>query len=73
MINLANAYLKLKKYEDALEMALLIALVDLNSAQKILAEFPKDTLSQLKTTHPDISTVQNVAQYANIFNIPKPP
>ncbi|MCG2725285.1 MAG: tetratricopeptide repeat protein [Elusimicrobia bacterium] len=72
MINTANAYLKLEKYEETLNTALLIALVDLNSAEKILSEFPKNILARLNTVHPDISTIQNISQYTNIFNISKP-
>ena len=62
MINLTNAYLKLNKYKEALDMVLLIALVDLNSAEKILAQFPKDILKDLPTIHPDISATKNISQ-----------
>lgn len=71
MINLTNTYLKLQKYEEGLDIVLSIALVDLDAAEKILAEFPKDILDGLSTLHPDISTIQNISQYANIFNISK--
>ncbi|MEA3306373.1 MAG: tetratricopeptide repeat protein, partial [Elusimicrobiota bacterium] len=72
MINTTNTYLKLSKHEEALTLVLSIALIDLGAAEKILLEFPKDILSQLNTVHPDISTIQNMSQYANIFNISKP-
>ena len=66
MINMTNAYLKLEKYEETLNRTLLIALTNLNSAEKILSEFPKNILSRLNTVHPDISTAQNISQHANI-------